>query len=66
LASQRQIDFFDQLTTDRQFPPEAGDLMQLKIKFANLSQDAASKWIENALALPKLDSDAGDNTPPPF
>lgn len=66
MASQSQIEFFDNLTEKRAFPADA-DLAKLREQFASLTQKNASKWIENALKLPERA--AGDEpamVPPPF
>lgn len=64
-ASAKQVAFFGELLDSREFPAGV-NTEQLRAQFANLSKDAASKWIENALALPEVGGDAGDNAPPPF
>lgn len=65
MATRSQIDFFEQCLGERDFPP-ATDTDTLRAQFAPLSKDAASKWIDNALKLPKKGAEEGDNTPPPF
>lgn len=61
----RQREFFKELLNTRQFPENA-DKNGLLARFDGLSQDSASKWVDSALKLPKVDSSEGDNTPPPF
>lgn len=65
MATQSQVKFFDQCLDEREFP-DGVKTDKLRSDFAPLSTAAASKWIENALQLPKKDAEAGDNTPPPF
>ncbi len=65
MPSKAQEEFFDELLNSREFPQDT-DKVQLSEKFSQLSPKAASSWIENAMALPRIDSAKGDNTPPPF
>jgi hypothetical protein len=60
MATEKQIDFFKQLTTDKQFP-DGTDIDGLRAKFANVPDKSASDWIEKAMTLP----DKGE-VPPPF
>ncbi len=65
MASVKQEAFFNELLSTRTFPPNP-DVATLTAQFKELSQDAASVWIEKALTLPKADTTVGDNSPPPF
>lgn len=59
-VSQQQINFFDELLNEKQFPEKPGDVA-LRKEFAGLSKRNGSEWIEKAMALPKKDDAEGTN-----
>jgi len=59
MATQKQCEFFETLTTERQFP-EGIDTVELKAQFSELSDKSASAWIEKAMELPEK----GETAPP--
>lgn len=65
-ASQQQINFFDELLNEKEFP-EGTDADALREKFATLSKRNASEWVEKAIALPKKsDSEGTEKVEAPF
>lgn len=60
MASQKQIEFFANLTDQKQFP-EGTDVANLRQQFANVPDKSASQWIEKAMKLPEK-----GEVPPPF
>lgn len=64
MATQKQIEFFDKLTEERDFGDS--DVADLRIQFPDLNDSSASSWIEKAIGLPKRDSTVGNDVPPPF
>lgn len=62
MASQKQIEFFQELVTRKQWPSGV-NTDELKAKFAQLPQAEASRWVDRALELPNGE-DSG--TPVPF
>lgn len=59
MATEAQIEFFNKLTTERDFGRQ--DIEKLRAQFANLPDKSASAWIERSLELPEADAVA-----PPF
>lgn len=66
-ATPRQVELFDRLTTDREFPAGT-DIDELQRQFAKLDSRSASAWIDKAMKLPKLatDGDTREIVPPSF
>ena len=50
MASQKQIDLFNQLAADKDFGDK--DVEKLKAQFVGLNTKSASAWIEKAMELP--------------
>lgn len=66
MASSKQIQFFDNLLDEKQFPP-GSDLAALRTQFAGLDKSNGSDWIEKALKLPDKGEDAAEpQVPAPF
>lgn len=66
-VSQQQINFFDELLNEKQFPEGTPDEDTLRSQFCELSKKNGSEWIERAIALPKKDDgDSGDSVAAPF
>lgn len=65
-VTQQQINFFDQLLNEKQFPTQAGSPDQLREQFAKLDKKTGSEWIEKALTLPKKDEGERNQVAPPF
>jgi len=63
--STAQLNFFDKLLDEKQFPDKS-NIDDLRKKFADLNQKSASAWIESAIQLPKLDESGEAVTPAPF
>lgn len=64
--SQQQVNFFDELLNEKQFP-DGSDDAKLRAEFAELSKRNGSEWIEKAMTLPKKDEgDQGASVPAPF
>lgn len=63
MVSPDQIEFFEKLTREKQFPPNS-DFSQLITQFKALDSASASDWIEKALGLEDLGSIP--KTPPAF
>lgn len=55
-VSQKQIDFFNNLLSEKAFPPEAGTVDELREQFRNLNKKSASEWIDKAMKLSDKDS----------
>lgn len=53
MATAKQVELFQKLTTDRDFGDK--DVAQLRTTFGDLSDANASAWIERALELPRRD-----------
>jgi hypothetical protein len=64
-VSKKQIDFFDNLLAEKQFPP-GETVEQLRAKFATLNKSSASDWINRAIALPDLGEETEESVPAPF
>lgn len=73
--SQAQINFFQKLTEEKEFPtpedfiPKQKNetyLDSLRARFSDLNQKSASAWIEAAMALPKIDESGEKVVPAPF
>lgn len=66
--TERQVEFFHKLTTDRDFGEQ--NVENLRTQFAGLAPAAASAWIDKAMTLPRASSapggEDGATTPPPF
>lgn len=60
MATPKQIDFFSQLLTDKEFPTGT-NAEALGKQFAGIPDKSASEWIEKAMTLPDKGS-----VPPPF
>ncbi len=60
-----QINFFDKLLDEKQFPDKT-DIEKLRKQFSEINQKSASAWIEAAVALPKRDESGESITPAPF
>lgn len=54
-VSQKQIDFFNNLLNEKQFPPDKTE-DELRAQFATLNKASASQWIEAAMKLPEKGS----------
>lgn len=65
MSSSKQIDFFNNLLDEKQFPP-GSDTNALRAQFAGLDKASGSNWIEKALKLPDKGEDATEPVPPPF
>jgi len=63
MVSPDQIEFFEKLTREKQFPA-GSDINQLITQFKTLDSASASDWIEKALGLEDLGAIA--KTPPAF
>jgi hypothetical protein len=63
VVSQNQIEFFEKLTREKQFP-QGTDLASMVEQFKTLNSGSGSDWIEKALKLP--DKDEGPKVPPAF
>jgi hypothetical protein len=63
VVSQNQIEFFEKLTREKQFPAGT-DTASLIEQFKALNSGSGSSWIEKALSLP--DADEGPVVPPAF
>jgi hypothetical protein len=63
VVSPSQIEFFEKLTREKQFPA-GSDIAALIEQFKTLNSASGSDWIEKALGLP--DSDEGPKVPPAF
>lgn len=58
-VSQQQVNFFDELLNEKQFPEDGPTTDELREQFAGLSKKNGSEWIERAIALPKKDDSEG-------
>lgn len=58
-VSQQQINFFDELLNEKQFPEDGPSNDELREQFAALSKKNGSEWIERAIGLPKKDDSEG-------
>lgn len=66
VVSKNQIDFFNSLTEEKQFP-EGTDIAKLRKDFANLpNSKSASAWIEKAMGLPRVSGGGGELVEAPF
>lgn len=65
MASSKQIQFFDNLLDEKQFPPGT-DISALRTQFAGLDKSNGSKWIEKAMALPDKGEEVSEDIPAPF
>ena len=65
MASSKQIQFFDNLLDEKQFPGGT-DTATLRTQFAALDKSNASSWIEKALKLPDKGEEASEEVPAPF
>lgn len=65
MASSKQIQFFDNLLDEKQFPPGT-DTAALRAQFATLDKSNASAWVEKALNLPDKGEEASEAVPPPY
>lgn len=66
-VSQQQINFFDELLNEKQFPEDGPSNDELREQFATLSKKNGSEWIEKAISLPKKeDSEGGEKVAAPF
>lgn len=59
-VSQSQINFWEKLLQEKEFPPTAPDVDTLKSQFGRLNKKSGSEWIDKALKLP--DKGAEDET----
>lgn len=66
MVSAKQIAFFDNLLEEKEFPPQAGTVEQLRTEFATLNKASASEWIEKALKLPEKGTVEEPISPPKF
>lgn len=66
-VSQQQINFFDELLNEKQFPSDGPSADELRDQFATLSKKNGSEWIEKAINLPKKeDSEGTEKVEAPF
>jgi len=65
-VSQQQVNFFDELLNEKQFPAEAGTEDELRAQFAELDKKTGSEWVEKAIALPQKDEGERNQIAPPF
>lgn len=65
MATSKQIQFFDNLLDEKQFPAGT-DTADLRSRFASLDKSSGSDWIEKALKLPDKGEEVSERVPAPF
>jgi hypothetical protein len=64
-VSQKQIDFFNNLLNEKEFPPDKTE-DELRAQFAQLNKASGSEWIEKAMKLPEKGTVKEPITAPSF